>query len=65
MTISPGRITRSGYIFRAGESAVAALTQSRARLDAQRVEQLGELAVEIATEFGDDRIGEVGRRRWR
>jgi hypothetical protein len=32
---------------------------TRACLDAKRVEQLGELAVEIATEFGGDRIGEA------
>src|SRR6266852_2531649 len=45
--------------------SASALKHPRARLDAERVEQLGELAVKMATEFGDDRIGEAGVHRAR
>src|SRR5262249_58636435 len=43
----------------------SALKHPRACVDTEGVEQLGELAVEIAAEFGDDRIGEAGAHRAR
>ncbi len=37
--------------------------ENLARLDAERVEQIGELAVEVGAEPGDGRISEAGRPR--